>query len=325
MERVVTHSATGASCTIHQFGACVVSFKTQSGKECLFVSRDAKKDGSKAIRGGIPLVFPQFGQPDKSMPQHGFLRTNFWTVDESSAFDDAEGAGISFSLALKDVKNSRGGAWAENGEYNCECVYAIKICGEKMITTLKIRNTGEKAFGFQTLQHTYFLVEGGAAQDPEKCFVSGLKGYSVSDKVTNEEYICGDEPITIPDNVDRVYNPPEGNKTVEVLVGVGGDKKIKLSATGEVDGKVFPPSCVVWNPYKDKAAAMSDFGDDEYVDMICVHCQPGLLTGTTWNGGKACSLAQVFELALSYSVTLEVARPSPDSHDPVFPPHLDNV
>ena len=27
---------------------------------------------------------------------------------------------------------------------------------------------------------------------------------------------------------------------------------------------------VVWNPWKEKAASMSDFGDDEYPTMICV-------------------------------------------------------
>lgn len=263
MERTIKHSASGASCTIHDFGATVISFQTQSGKECLFVSRDAKKDGSKAIRGGIPLVFPQFGQPDKSMPQHGFLRNNFWTVDESSAFDDAASAGISYSLALKDVKNSRGGVWDESTAYDCECVYSIKISGEKMTTTLQIKNTGGESFSFQTLQHTYFKVEGGAAQDPTQCYVKGLEGYSVSDKISNQEYVCGEEPITIPDNVDRVYDPPKGKDTVVVSIGVGNGKTIKLTASGTLGDSVFPASCVVWNPYKEKAAAMSDFGDDQ--------------------------------------------------------------
>ena len=27
---------------------------------------------------------------------------------------------------------------------------------------------------------------------------------------------------------------------------------------------------VVWNPWKEKAAQMSDFGDDEYPNMVCV-------------------------------------------------------
>jgi hypothetical protein len=41
-----------------------------------------------AIRGGIPLVFPQFGQPRKEMPSHGFARVSNWALSEETADDD---------------------------------------------------------------------------------------------------------------------------------------------------------------------------------------------------------------------------------------------
>jgi glucose-6-phosphate 1-epimerase len=63
------------SCTVHQFGATVTSWKF-GGVERLFLSDRAVQDGSKPIRGGIPLVFPQFGQNGK-LPQHGFARLVF--------------------------------------------------------------------------------------------------------------------------------------------------------------------------------------------------------------------------------------------------------
>jgi D-hexose-6-phosphate mutarotase len=42
--------------TIHHHGATVISWKV-NGEEKLFLSKLAILDGSKAIRGGIPLVF----------------------------------------------------------------------------------------------------------------------------------------------------------------------------------------------------------------------------------------------------------------------------
>ena len=39
-------------------GATILSWKTAKGKENLFVSLNAHLDGSKAVRGGIPIVFP---------------------------------------------------------------------------------------------------------------------------------------------------------------------------------------------------------------------------------------------------------------------------
>ena len=54
--------------------------------EC-FHSKNAILDGSKAIRGGIPLVFPQFGKstsvhPYAELQQHGFARVSFWKAGE---------------------------------------------------------------------------------------------------------------------------------------------------------------------------------------------------------------------------------------------------
>lgn len=69
----ITHTASGASAKIHAVGATVVSFRSSPcGREHLFVSRQAKLDGSKAIRGGIPICFPIFGPPsgESTMPQH---------------------------------------------------------------------------------------------------------------------------------------------------------------------------------------------------------------------------------------------------------------
>jgi hypothetical protein len=63
--------------------------------------------------GWHPAVFPQFGQPDSTMPQHGFARCNLWTVE--GAYDEEDSAGIMLTLALADVKNARG-ASGQRGE-----------------------------------------------------------------------------------------------------------------------------------------------------------------------------------------------------------------
>lgn len=48
----------GASITVHLYGATITSWKLENGQEQLFLSEKAHLDGSKPIRGGIPLVFP---------------------------------------------------------------------------------------------------------------------------------------------------------------------------------------------------------------------------------------------------------------------------
>lgn len=48
----------GESVTVHLYGATVTSWKLANGEEQLFLSEKAHLDGSKPIRGGIPVVFP---------------------------------------------------------------------------------------------------------------------------------------------------------------------------------------------------------------------------------------------------------------------------
>ncbi len=291
----IKHTKSGAKCTIYPFGAHLTSYKTPAGKELLFLSRDALVDGSKAIRGGIPLCFPQFGQPDKRMPQHGFLRNNYWSIVSGSTFDDDTHAGISMELELKDVVNARGGEWDNGTKYNAKCTYTVKIDGRGFTTTIVLENLGKTAWNFQVLLHNYFLVHNHMALNDEMCHVHGFEGYAVDDKVSGTKYILGSDPVTIPKNIsiDRVYSPTmDGAIDLSLKITAGPSNNLSLTACGEVNGVKVPVSGVVWNPHQENAMAMADFGDDQYHDMICV--EPGLLNDVPLlDGGKKASFSQI--------------------------------
>ena len=291
----IKHTKSGAQFTIYPYGAHVTSIKTTEGKELLFLSKDAILDGSKAIRGGIPLCFPQFGQPDKSMPQHGFLRNNYWTEVPNSRFDDDESAGISMELSLKDVVNSRGGKWDTDTKLDAKCTYTVKILPDGFTTTICMYNMGEESFNFQVLLHNYFLVQDRMALNGDICNVKGLDGYNVDDKVSGEKYVC-DKPVTIPQQliIDRVYDPPKETIDLNLKISAGPSHNLSLTASGEVDGKPVSVSGVIWNPHQEKAKAMGDFGDDQYHDMICV--EPGLLQDVPLlEGGKQATFTQTIK------------------------------
>lgn len=56
------------------------------------------------------------------------------------------------------------------------------------------------------------------------------------------------------------------------------------------------PDAVVWNPWVAKAAAMADFGDDEYRTMLCIEpavAGSGAVTlqpGAKWTGSQTLTL-----------------------------------
>src|SRR5690606_23006413 len=71
-------------------GAHVVGWTPAGGPQWLYLSPTSAFGDGAAIRGGVPVIFPQFNQrgPDFSVPRHGFARNRQWAV-ESRATDSA--------------------------------------------------------------------------------------------------------------------------------------------------------------------------------------------------------------------------------------------
>lgn len=68
---------TGESITVHLYGATVTSWKINN-QEQLFLSQKAHLDGSKPIRGGIPLVFPVCSPTKPVILLKGEKLITFW-------------------------------------------------------------------------------------------------------------------------------------------------------------------------------------------------------------------------------------------------------
>ena len=304
--RTIHHSASGASIQVSDYGATLISYKSKAEREHIFVSKLALLDGTAPIRGGIPLVFPIFGPPTtvsgSTMPQHGFARRNVWSM--LGEYDSSVAAGIAYKLDLSQTYAGRGDGniWTASEEnivvYDCTLVYNVVFNDSEMSTILTVRNTGKNAFPFQCLLHTYYKVEGNAAMNPSQCNVKGLDGYLCDDKVTKLPiYTHSAEPISITGEVDRVYTPPSvgGKDFVNATIGVGNDMVVTMEAWGKVDNVAVPISCVVWNPYIEKATGLADFDNDEYHDMLCV--EPGILgNDIVLQPGKEAYLRQVIKV-----------------------------
>ena len=79
-----------ASATIALHGAQVIDWIPGDQEPVIFTSREALFSEGKAIRGGIPVCWPWFGQhpSDPSMPSHGFARNQFWQLIDSQSTED---------------------------------------------------------------------------------------------------------------------------------------------------------------------------------------------------------------------------------------------
>ena len=107
MTDIATLSASIPSCStrISPFGAHLLSWRPTGDTDVLWLSSRAVMDGTRAIRGGVPLCLPWFGGPEDSPARpgagagpHGFARTSTWTLLSATHPADTTPASFSFEL-----------------------------------------------------------------------------------------------------------------------------------------------------------------------------------------------------------------------------------
>ncbi|KAK3797782.1 hypothetical protein RRG08_059176 [Elysia crispata] len=261
----------GNTALLHLHGATLISWKCR-GLENLFVSTKSVFDNKKAIRGGVPIAFPNFG-PWPLGPQHGFARIKRWTVDVPPT-KDANGDVLAV-VSLEDDDETRG-MW----DYKFKLVYTLVLSEKSLKSTLVIHNTDTKSLGFTTLLHTYFRVS-----DISTATVAGLEGLKYNDKLTGGQDVAETRDlVTVDKNYDRVYKDAP-NVTV-LSSGPEPARKIEM--------KTFNfPDVVVWNPWDVKAREMADFGDEEYKEMLCIEAGK-VVTPVTLTAGAQFECSHTF-------------------------------
>jgi len=226
-------------------GAHLFHYKAKDKASLLWLSKAAYFEEGKAIRGGIPVCFPWFGKnkDNPSLPQHGFARTQLWSVVLEEEKDDST---TQICLQLKPNADTLA-QW----DYLFDVTLDI-IIGEALSIALRVTNTDTKPFEISTALHTYFSVS-----DIGTVFIKGLDGRDYYDALDEKNYIQEGD-ILIQEEVDRVYFHPSESITL-----FDGDTEIKLQQEGS-------NSLVVWNPWIEKSKQMSDMTEDGYRSMVCL-------------------------------------------------------
>ncbi|KAK0746405.1 galactose mutarotase-like domain-containing protein [Schizothecium vesticola] len=261
---------TGESVSVLLHGATVLSWKDASGTEKLWLSTASALDGTKPVRGGIPLVFPFFGPPPPglSLPQHGFARSARWEFLGKSTSESAGGVGVVDLSAKLDFGLSSAGLDAATREawpFAFNLIYTVTLDRGSLTTSLVVSNDDEaRPFDCQVLMHTYLRVA-----DIAQTEITGLDGASYVDKVDGAATKTQSAAVTIAGETDRVYTPMASGAQVAVVEG--GKKTFSVARDNLAN-------VVVWNPWADKAKGMADFEPkDGYKNMLCV--EPGAVSG----------------------------------------------
>lgn len=243
--RVTAKSAT-AEISLH--GAQVTRWKPAGAEEVLFLSKKSCWEAGRAIRGGIPVCFPWFGDKadDANAPKHGFVRTKEWRLDSMNALDDG-----SVTLVCITESDAATRPWWPH-EF---CVaYRITV-GAKLRLELTVINRGKAPMRFEEALHSYLRV--GRLQDVT---VRGLDGVAYLDKIDHFREKIESGEITFACPTDRIYlKTRDAVDVVDAMIG----RTLRTE-------KVHSESTVVWNPGAEQTAKLADLAADDWQKMVCV-------------------------------------------------------
>ncbi|HLB33041.1 MAG: hypothetical protein A3F67_09140 [Verrucomicrobia bacterium RIFCSPHIGHO2_12_FULL_41_10] len=242
----ITITTDQSSAEIYIYGAHVTSFQKKGEIPLLFMSESRRVERGKMLHGGIPVCYPWFGAHAGEAFSHGFARHSVWDLMETKAYPSGA---VMVRLVLPRKTMVEAG-WAA-----VETELFITVTN-KLTLELKVRNTTKEDFLFEECFHSYFSVG-----DIQKTTVHGLQGLQYLDKTEDlVEKLESSNEIPIVGETNRIYLESTGALEIH---DPSLDRTIRIE-------KMHSHSTVVWNPWKEKATDLPDFGDDDYLHMLCV-------------------------------------------------------
>lgn len=257
----------GDRVVVAQHGAHVLSW-VAAGRERLYLSPCSVMDGQSAVRGGIPVCFPQFNQRGP-LPKHGFARHLAWMANSPRLEPDA----AHLALSLSDSANTR--RWWDQA---FEALLLVALEPGVLQVELAVRNTDSKPLDFTGALHTYLAVD-----DVAQARLLGLGGQAEWDAVRDRHGVAAPE-IRMAGEFDRVYSAAWEGYQLQ-------DGPHTLLIEQDPDWS----QTVVWNPGADKCAALADMPANGWQHMLCVEAAQvydpvSIEPGDFWQGGQRLSV-----------------------------------
>ncbi|EPM50701.1 MULTISPECIES: D-hexose-6-phosphate mutarotase [Pseudomonas syringae group] len=247
-----------AELLVAQQGAHILSYQVAGQPPLVWLNEEAAFKKGKAIRAGMPICWPWFGNlernpqsvqamRDSSEPAkaHGEVRALDWQLLGIGADGDA----LLVEFVLPEAEGHLPG-WP----HNVALKLSIRL-DHALNVSLVSYNCGAEPVTFSQALHTYFAVS-----DVRQVSVEGLDGLRYIETLANWEEREQTGDLTFTGETDRIYQDTPG---VLSIVDPEWQRRIHIRSTGS-------KSAILWNPWIEKTGKFTDMAADGWQRMVCV-------------------------------------------------------
>lgn len=247
-----------AELVVAQQGAHIVSYQLSGQQPLIWSNAEAAFKKGKAIRGGMPICWPWFGNLERNPPSvqamressepakaHGEVRALDWELMGMGEDGDA--------LIVEFIQPKAEGhlpGWA----HNVALKLSIRLDAALNVSLVSY-NGGHEAVTFSQALHSYYAVS-----DVRQISIEGLDGLRYIETLENWEERGQSGDLTFAGETDRIYvDTPD----LLSIVDPEWQRKIHIQTIGS-------KSAVLWNPWIEKTKTFNDMAADAWQRMVCV-------------------------------------------------------
>lgn len=253
---------------IYTYGAAVTSWTTR-GEDHFWLSDTNKWEfGGKAIRGGIPICFPQFG-PYGDLATHGFARISEWRVRDTTVNEDGSVS------AVFGLDSEAGQEPTAKWPHKFDAEYTVTLSFAGLETKLAVTNKDDKPFQFTCAFHNYFKTT-----NINDARIFGYENVKYLDRLQGDKEMPAEEDtgsgVLLTKETDRIYvDAPEEL----AMFDFASLKVLKVKKTPSL------ADATLWNPFGGEG---SDPGWKNFVciEPACIAKPATIQPGETWIGAQ---------------------------------------
>lgn len=258
----------GSGAEVYAYGSHATGWTSKDGVQRLYMSSKAEHQDGKALRGGMPICWPQFNSWGPLSCKHGFVRANGnWQLAGGTQTASGEHNSIAFKITDDEASNKL-------FPNRFELIVTHSIEDDALHTNVAVKNNNPFgfSFSFQFLLHTYLAVP-----DIEAISIKGLQGTKYMDGLRDRQVFPEEEELLgIHSETDRVYM-----STGALDLQYGDGSSLQITKEGLAD-------TVVWNPWD---TPPGDVGEGEWRKFVCIESGQvenavTLAAGETWTASQ---------------------------------------